>query len=505
MQTSQSNLSNKEPVMGEEKRMFAGADEVNVARRTFLRGATQTAFGLAAAQFSRADAQAVPTPPATRSPVLKIPAHLPPRLTITQFLWTWLTACSPGEVYYDLERVFAECVERHHNCIRADVALNWAFDQQGRPRGPIEVGPWAAGVSDNLRGLFGKAGVRYDALERVLRLFELARKYNIYIIATSWEYQDSTTHLVDPKLREDVFSTPPAERFERLANMHDRLIQELKKHGLEKQIAFVELHNEINGSQFPLEWNIQTPLVEKALHRLQQAHPDILFTGDYVNIGPVFQADFPGYQALPTNMQVADHHIYTLGVQKALHDLTNTWIGNQVPPDPKDNELLRWLIGDTPRVSWAEFTQRAALVNRHWWALQWFFANLTDPDRYDYWEFEHFGEYSAMMTALIEGGMRDWSLFARHRGIPAVIDEGYIFYPPRNSRFEESAAGRTIDEVVVNTGIALGYWGIMLSNYAGPHEPLWTENPAWIKRMNQKILASPAVPQIASAVEHPRF
>ena len=59
------------------------------------------------------------------------------------------------------------------------------------------------------------------------------------MIATSWEYQDSTTHLADPKLREDVFSTPLPERFERLANMYDRLIRELKKRGLEKQIAFV--------------------------------------------------------------------------------------------------------------------------------------------------------------------------------------------------------------------------------------------------------------------------
>jgi hypothetical protein len=493
--------------MSEERDTFAGADEVNarLARRAFLKGATQAALGLAAAQFSRADAQPAPIAPASSSASVRIPDHLPARLTITQFLWTWLTACSPGEVYYDLEKIFAECAERHHNCIRADVALNWAFDQQGRPRGPIEVGPWATGVSDNLRGLFGKAGVRYDALERVIHLFELARKYEIYIIATSWEYQDSTTHLVDPKLREDVFSTPPAERFERLANMYDRLIEELKKRGLEKQIAFVELHNEINASQFPQEWNVQTPLVEKALHRLQQAHPDILFTGDYVNIGPVFQSNFPGYDALPKNMQVADHHIYTGGVQKALHDLTNTWLGNQVPPNPHDNELLRWLIGDKPRVSWDEWTQRAALVNRHWWALQWLFANLTEPDRYDYWEFEHFGEYSGTMTAQIEGGMRDWGIFARQRGIPAVIDEGYIFYPPRNSRFEESAAGRTIYEVAINTGIEQGYWGIMLSNYAGPHEPLWTENPEWIKRMNRKILDSPAGLQSAPTVEHPRF
>jgi len=29
----------------------------------------------------------------------------------------------------------------------------------------------------------------------------------------------------------------------------------------------------------------------------------------------------------------------------------------------------------------------------------------------------------------------------------------------------------------------------MLSNYAGPHQPLWKDNPGWIKKINQQILA----------------
>jgi hypothetical protein len=106
------------------------------------------------------------------------------------------------------------------------------------------------------------------------------------------------------------------------------------------------------------------------------------------------------------------------------------------------------------------------------------------------------------MTALLAGNMRAWGNFSRRRGIPAVVDEGYIFWPPRNSRFEESAAGRGIYEVVVQTGIEQGYWGIMLSNYAGPHQPLWKENPAWIRKMNQRILASAkSQPQAGGASE----
>jgi hypothetical protein len=319
-------------------------------------------------------------------------------------------------------------------------------------------------------------------------LFETAKKHNVYIAQTSWAYQDSTTNLADPKLREDIFSTPLNERFERLANLHDRLIQELKKHGLEKQIAYVELHNEINFSEFPLGWLAQKPLVEKALRRLRQAHPDILFTADYANVGPIFEAKFPGYDALPENMQVADHHVYTAGVEKALLDLTNTWVGDQVP-DLKNSELLRWLVRDNPRVSWEKWSTAAARMRRAWWPTWWLYVNV-DVDRYDYWMFEHFGEYSGMMNNLIESGMRDWGNFARQRGLPAVVDEGYIFDAPPLSYFEDSAAGRLIYEHVVDLAIEQGYWGVMLSTYIMPTYRIWTENPGWIKKTNERFLKS---------------
>ena len=134
--------------------------------------------------------------------------------------------------------------------------------------------------------------------------------------------------------------------------------------------------------------------------------------------------------------------------------------------------------------------KRAERVRRAWWPIQWFFANLREPDRYDFWMFEHFGQFAGTMKTLLQIGMREWGGFARQRGIPAVIDEGYIFWPPRNSRFEESAAGRLIDEVVVDTAIEQDYWGVMVSNYCGPHEPIWTENPVWIRRVNERFLRS---------------
>ena len=459
-----------------------------VSRRRFLQGAGCGALGF----VGSSELTGAASPSAQNFAAhLKISKQLPPRLTIALWIWGYLTACGPGEPYEDLDRAFAQTLERGFNTIRAEMALNWCFDQQGRPRGPVEIAGWAPGVNQNLRGLNNRGGIRYNVLDRVLKMFELAKKHDVFVIATSWEYQDSSSFLADAGLRQDVFSTPLAERFERLANMHDRLIQELRKHGLEKQIAFVEIHNELNASDFPKGYNAQKPLVEKALRRLQTSHPDILFTADYANVGPCFEKGFSGYDTLPDNLQVADHHIYTGGVEDALTEQLGMSNWNEVPPDPKTNPLLRRLIGERPRVSWEEWTRRAERIPKFWWPIQWLFANLTDPDRYDYWMFEHFGDYAAMMKALIQAGMREWGEFARSRGLPAIVDEGYISWPPNNSRFEESAAVRQILEVVVDTAIEQNYWGMMITTYCAPDEPIWTENPEWVKKSNQRFLKSP--------------
>ena len=129
-------------------------DAGELPRRTFLKDIGRTALGAAAAaELANTDISANAALPATVPAAVKIPEHLPPRLTIAQFLWTWLIDVAPGGAYDNMDRVFSECAERHHNCVRADMGLNWAFDQQGRPRGAIDLLPWAPGVCANFRGV----------------------------------------------------------------------------------------------------------------------------------------------------------------------------------------------------------------------------------------------------------------------------------------------------------------------------------------------------------------
>ncbi len=81
---------------------------------------------------------------------------------------------------------------------------------------------------------------------------------------------------------------------------------------------------------------------------------------------------------------------------------------------------------------------------------------------------------------------------AKARKLPAVIDEGYIFYPPYGSRFEQSAAGRYISEAVADICIENGYWGYYLSGYTRPNTLAWRDDDHCdkIKAINEKFLKS---------------
>jgi hypothetical protein len=79
-----------------------------------------------------------------------------------------------------------------------------------------------------------------------------------------------------------------------------------------------------------------------------------------------------------------------------------------------------------------------------------------------------------------------------------VIDERYFSWPPLNSRFEDSAAGRQLLEVVVDTAIEQKYWGMMITTYCAPDEPIWTGNPDWLRVNNLRFLNSvePQPPEV---------
>lgn len=437
-----------------------------------------------------------------------IPSHLPRRLTICYYGWDWITSALPGEPYGNLERAIKETKERGFNCVRAETGLNWMFDLQGKRRGKLKFSDWIPGFSDNLQCVDGKGGGEFDIFERVMQLFKLCEKYDLYVITTSWEYQDAISQLASSEIRDEILAVPCSRRLKLLAVQYHRLLAELEKRGLHMRIAQVELINELNSppnvcsasadrGQTLAEWvqgEIPAPscsteevrdLARSALVYLRERHPGILVTVDGLSATPGFKTLFP------ENAQVADHHLYVNGITQAFWrkaGISGLRTGER--PDPDRNPFLRSMLKPNTK-SWSELGRAAGRVRKGWWEVAWLYTNL-DNKKFDDWCVANYSQYKQSVRESLDKQFQAASEFAKARNLPLIVDEGFILYPPLHSRFVMTPEGRWGEEAGVNGAIATGHWGIMLSGYFRPNTPSWRDDDQcdWARRLNARIQSS---------------
>ena len=410
-----------------------------------------------------------------------VPAHLPRRLAISSWIWSWATYALPGEPYGDLERAMVELTARGFNAIRVDAGLNWCFRLDGTPRGEMEFGPWAAGVSSNLSTVNHRGGGRHDALKRLVRLIELAKKHDVYVILTSWEYQDSTWMVADPKIRAEVYGIPEEDRLMRLAQQHDRLLKILKEKGLEKHVAFVEVHNEVEYSDFPKDQEGRA-LHQAAITFLRAAHPDILISGDFGTHDA---------RIVPDNVQVYDQHLYSgaalywdnLYNQTALHPSLDR-------SNPRKLPLLDRLL-KKDIMPWDEFARHTAAVRAFWHPIMWLYENI-DNAKFDGYMLQSLPGWELKIRAAATQAFETDGREAARRNIPAVLDEGGFFFPPFGSRWEQSPQALAYFEFLCELAVKHRWWGFMPTTYCGPEHPLWREKPDWLKKVNARFRAGQA-------------
>ena len=147
-----------------------------------------------------------------------IPEHLPKRLSICYYGWDWITSALPGEAYGDLDRAMKETRERGFNCIRPDLGIGLLFDATGKRRGSVKFQASLPGINSNMQCIDCRGGGEYDLWERVMCLFELAEKHDLYTIGTTWLYQDFLSFIADARVRQEaVISIPYQERLMFLA------------------------------------------------------------------------------------------------------------------------------------------------------------------------------------------------------------------------------------------------------------------------------------------------
>jgi hypothetical protein len=418
-----------------------------------------------------------------------IPEHLPSRLTISLWDFSWYTMTRPGEPFADVDRAFAEAVERGYNTVRICAMPYLLFGDRKRETSALQFSNLGGDFGQRTRWYNTKGGATLNGREHLLRLFEAARRHNCYVILSSWEYQQSPSFLATSEWCDDLMAIAPEKRALALGVAMGRLIGFLKEHHLDDRIAYAELHNEVEVTKLKEvartgedTYVAEKPYLEEAVSLLRNQHPDILITTCYAHAPETHMHD------LPDNLQVAHFHLYLYGVLGQLfHDL-DIWGATQLFPTSLACELLRsdapsfdaWM----PRAGEAWRLEATGVGRRLFYLHDW-----VDPDKWDLWLYERYQSHREAMRQATTFRLEIIADWARQHNVPAVIGEGYVGYTPLLTHFEEGPVGKNIAEYAIETCKRLNFWGIILCSNAAPHHPFWQDR-AWQQRMNASILGA---------------
>jgi len=415
-----------------------------------------------------------------------VPAHLPPRLTITLWDFSWYTQAGPGQPYEHIDAAVADAASLGYNAIRICAAPLLLFGGLGLDdlAGELEIeglgaAPGGGFYGQRTRWYDTPGGFTVDVRARLRELFDAAARHDMVVILASWEYQQSPAFAASPRWFEAIDAVPLGERYRVLAQAWDRMIDWLTEEGHRERIALVELHNEVDFSILPA-------LGEGGAHEvrwLRERHPDLLVTASY---GKPPHLDM---HSLPAGLGAAQFHVYSYGVLDALQqriDIRSE--GSEGFPNAELRALLR---DDAPSVAEygraADWKFRATVITDQMvYGYDW-----IDPQRWDAWLIEHYPPYEHVMLREIASRTIAIARWARWQGVPAIVGEGWVGYTPLHGDFEEGEIGRALAEHGVRTALEHGVWGVVLCSNAAPHHPMWKLRD-WQRALNAEILAADA-------------
>jgi hypothetical protein len=410
-----------------------------------------------------------------------VPAHLPRRLSVCLWDFSWLTQAGPGEAYENLDLAMAQTVERGYNTVRICAAPLLLFGQLGLDSlardlaiEGLGLGPLGSRFGQSTRWYNVRGGYRVDARRRLWELFEVAKRHNVVVILSSWEYQQTTAFAESEEWFDAIAAVPVADRLNVLARAWHAMLAALDESGFTRSIALVELHNEVDFSLLP-------PLEhggDDAITRLRGEHPNLLITVSYGK--PPHLAMFLS----PEGLGAAQFHVYSYGVLDALQRRLD--IRSERSADFPNRELRALLVPHAPSPEEfgtpAPWKLRATVVT----AQMIYGYDWIDPRLWDAWLVDNYAPFHELMLREIESRVVAVCEWARWKSIPAVIGEGWVGYTPLYGGFEEGPIGLELAEHGIRTALSNGVWGMVLCSNAAPHHPMWS-NVAWQQSMNAAI------------------
>lgn len=414
---------------------------------------------------------------------MTIPTHLPDALTITLWDFSWYTRTRPGEPFEDLDRAMAEAKDRGYNTVRICAAPLLLFGVHDIDTSDLTFVNMGAGAGQRTRWYDAEGGARLDLRAHLLELFRAAERHDLVVIISSWEYQQSPAFLDDPAWYEMLTAIAPEDRHRALAAAESRMVTWLTDHGLRERIAYVEIHNEVDlgrltevGKPGEDTFWAQRPFLTNALELLQHDHPDVLSTTCY-GIPPYLDLG-----SVPDNAQVLHMHFYVYGVLGALERWANV---RAAPPLFPTRELRSLLREDAPDFDdWVVEIEPWRLAATGISTSMFYAYDWVDPVKWDAWLYEHYQEHVLEMRARLDIRLRAVVTEAAHRGIPAVIGEGWVGYTPLDAEFEDGPAGQVFARSAVDTCAALGYWGTLPGSNSAPQHPMGWANTGFQRATN---------------------
>ena len=405
-----------------------------------------------------------------------LPDQLPEKLVISLWDFTWYTRTGPGEPFEDLDRAFAEAVERGYNTVRI-CAMPYLLFRSGLDTGRLRIDPLGGEFGQRVRWYDVRASTEIDGRAHLLALFEAARRHDCFVILSSWEYQQSPSFAGDRRWFDALMAIDPERRAEALADAQADLIDFLAAHGgLDDRVAFTELHNEVQAGRLadglPADADrvvALRPRLERGIARFRERHPDRPVTVNYATV-PV-----GSLRGIPAGADVAAFHPYVYGV---LDELIDTYAlrapDRPFPQDAVHRDLLR---PDAPDLAdWlppAEDRWRLdATIVQH---RELYVHDWCDPRKWDAWLYDRYAIHRlAMEQRLVTwiDAAADWAAAA---GVPLVFGEGWIGYTPRLGTFEEGPVGAAFCRRAIAESARVGARGAVVCSNAAPHHSMWSD------------------------------